>query len=225
MDGQDPNNSTKQRRSNGSEIRLKARPMSRGVAIGRVVCLHGSTHQFFKIDIPESAVEREARRARAAFRLARRQLNRLQTQSGTASFPAILDAQRAMIEDSSLLEKVEAAIAEQKVNAEWAVKVVSDAYIAKYKAIQDEHLRDRYIDVEDVADRLLNALGGGERSAPLAKDSIIVAQELMPSTLAEQSGSNPTAVITEHGGWTSHTFIPGRGVNLPAVNRGRKKQA
>ena len=217
----DPNNFTNAR-GNGAEIRLKARPMSRGVAIGRVVCLHGSTRQFFKIDIPAAAVERESRRARAAFRLARRQLNKLRTTAGTGSVPAILDAQRSMLEDSSLLEKVEAAISEQKVNAEWAVKVVTDTYIAKYKAIADEHLRDRYIDVEDVADRLLNALGGGERSAPLEKDSIIVAQELMPSTLAEQSGSHPTAVITEHGGWTSHTFILARELNLPAVTGVRK---
>lgn len=209
-------------RSDGSETLLKARPMSRGVAIGRVVCLHGNTRQFFRIDIQDSAVEREARRARAAFRLARRQLNKLRTQSRTGSVPTILDAQRAMIEDSSLLEKVEAAIREQKINAEWAVKVVTDTYIATYKAIADEHLRDRYIDFEDVAERLLSALGGGERSAPLAKDSIIVAQELMPSTLAEQTGSHPTAVITEHGGWTSHTFILARELNLPAVTGVRK---
>ena len=183
MEVLDPKTPSKER-TNGSEVRLKARAMSRGVAIGRVVCLHGSTRQFFRIDIQDSAVEHEARRARAAFRLARRQLSKLQTAARTGSVPAILDAQRAMIEDSSLLEKVEAAITEQKVNAEWAVKVVTDTYIAKYKAIADEHLRDRYIDVEDVAERLLSALGGGERSAPLAKDSIIVAQELMPSTLA-----------------------------------------
>jgi phosphotransferase system enzyme I (PtsI) len=209
---------------NGGEIRLKARSMSRGVAIGRVVCLHGNTHQFFKIEIEEAAVPREVRRARAGFRLARRQLNRLRTDavSGVSSVPSIFDAQQAMIEDSSLLSKVEAAIEEQKVNAEWAVKVVTDTYIAKYKAITDQHLRERYIDIEDVADRILNALGGGERSAPLAPDSIIVAKELMPSTLAEQSGTHPTAVITEHGGWTSHTFILARELNLPAVTGVKK---
>ena len=221
MEVLDPKNSSGMR-PDGQEIRLKARAMSRGVAIGRVVCLYGSTRQFFKVDLQDSAVEREVRRARAAFRLARRQLNKLQTTARTGSVPAILDSQRAMIEDSSLLEKVEAAITEQKVNAEWAVKLVTDAYIAKYKAITDEHIREKYIDVEDVADRLLNALGGGERSAPLAKDSIIVAQELMPSTLAEQSGSHPTALITEHGGWTSHTFILARELNLPAVTGVRK---
>ncbi|MEO8573922.1 MAG: phosphoenolpyruvate--protein phosphotransferase [Pyrinomonadaceae bacterium] len=208
--------------SNGTEIRLQARAMSRGVAIGRVVCIHGSTRQFFRIDIDDSAVEHETLRARSAFRLASSQLGKLQIEAGTGSVPAILDAQRAMIEDSSLLEKVDAAITEQKVNAEWAVKMVTDAYIATFKALTDEHLRDRYIDVEDVAERVLNALGGGERSTPLAKDSIIVAQELMPSTLAEQTASNPTAVITEHGGWTSHTFILARELNLPAVTGVRK---
>ncbi|HUR98640.1 MAG TPA: phosphoenolpyruvate--protein phosphotransferase [Pyrinomonadaceae bacterium] len=207
---------------NRPEIRLKARAMSRGVAIGRVVCIHGRTRQFFRIDIEESAVEHEAVRARAAFRLAGRQLSNLQTDAATGSVPAILDAQRSMIEDSSLLQKVEAAITDLKVNAEWAVKTVTDAYIATFKAITDEHLRDRYVDVEDVAERLLNALGGSERSTALAKDSIIVAQELMPSTLAEQTVSSPTAVITEHGGWTSHTFILARELNLPAVTGIRK---
>ena len=220
LDSKNPPNA---RRNGGEEIRLKARAMSRGVAIGRVVCLHGNSRQFFRIEIEDSAIERETRRARAAFRLARRQLKKFQSDSVStaASVPGIFDAQRAMIEDSSLLSKIEATICEQKVNAEWAVKVVTDIYVAKYKAIDDQHLRERYIDVEDVAERILNALGG-ERSAPLGKNSIIVARELMPSTLAEQSGSNPTAVITEHGGWTSHTFILARELNLPAVTGVRK---
>jgi phosphotransferase system enzyme I (PtsI) len=197
--------------------------MSRGVAIGRVVCLHGSTRQFFRTSIDPTAIEREVRRVRAAFRLARRQLNKLQYSTGTgaASVPGIFEAQRAMIEDSSLLEKVEETITRDQVNADWAVKVVTDAYISKYKEIPDEHIREKYIDIEDVAERILNALGG-ERTVPLEKDSIIVAKELLPSTLAEQSDSHPTAVITEHGGWTSHTFILARELNLPAVTGVRK---
>ena len=206
----------------GGEVRLKARAMSRGVAIGKVVCLHGNSRQFFRVDIDDGSIEREVRRARVAFRLARRQLNKLRMDAGASSVPGILDAQRSMLEDSSFLQKVEDAIAEERVNAEWAVKIIADGYVSKYKAIPDEHLRERYIDIEDVTDRVLNALAGGEASAPLAKDAIIVARELMPSTLAEQAGGNPCAVITEHGGWTSHTFILARELNLPAVTGVRK---
>ena len=207
---------------NGGEVQLKARPVSRGVAIGRIVLLHGSSRQFFRIDIEQAAIESEQRRARAAFRLARRQLNRLRNEPAAASAPGIFEAQRSMIEDSSMLVKVEDVISKQRVNAEWAVKEVTDAYVAQYRSIPDTHLRDRYIDVEDVAERIQNALGGGERSAPPPKDSIIVAKELLPSTLAEEIGGHPTAVITEHGGWTSHTFILARELNLPAVTGVRK---
>lgn len=211
-------------RRNGSEIRLKARAMSRGVAIGRVVCLHGTTRQFFRAEIEPNDLEREIRRTRAAFRLARRQLNRMRSETGggESSIGGILEAQRAMIEDSSLIAKVESAISDQRVNAEWAVKLVTDEYVSKYKSLADEHLRGRYIDIEDVAERILNALGGGESAPPLEKDAIIVATELMPTTLAEQSVNNPTALITEHGGWTSHTFILARELNLPAVTGVRK---
>src|SRR5215204_3439197 len=101
MEVLDPKNPSSER-SESSEIQLNARSMSRGVAIGRVVCLHGGNRQFFRIDLQDSAVEREGRRARAAFRLARRQLNKLRAEAGTASVPGIFDAQRAMIEDSSL---------------------------------------------------------------------------------------------------------------------------
>src|SRR5215216_2520184 len=100
-------------RTSGSEIRLKARSMSRGVAIGRVVCIHGNTRQFFRIDLQDSAVEHEVLRARVAFVRASRQLSKLQVDASIGSVPAILDAQRAMIEDSSLLEKVETVITEQ----------------------------------------------------------------------------------------------------------------
>ncbi len=209
---------------NGSEVRFKARAVSRGVAIGRIVCLHGSERQFYRVDIDAADIEREVHRARTAFRLARRQLNKLRgdTAFASTSISGILDAQRAMVEDSSLLAQVESEIESQKVNAEWAVKFVTDGYISKYKSIADAHLRERYIDVEDVAERILNAIDGGERSATFGKDAIIVANELMPSTLAERTGDPPTAVITEHGGWTSHAFILARELNLPAVTGVRK---
>ena len=58
-----------------TEIKLKARAVARGVAIGKVVCLHGRKRQFYRINLEESQIEREVRRFRAAIRLARRQLH------------------------------------------------------------------------------------------------------------------------------------------------------
>ena len=201
-----------------SEIKLKARAVARGAAIGKIVCLHGRKRQFYRLNIEDSQIERELRRFRASVRLAKRQLKKISTAAVKDSKSNIFEAHLLILEDKSLHEKIEKNIQSQKVNAEWAVKIVTDGYIATYKAIEDEHLREKYIDLEDVADRILAALGGGGNSTlRLESDSIIVAREVKPSTLIELTESNPKALITEQGGWTSHTFILAREINLPAV--------
>ncbi len=208
-----------------SEIRLKARAVSRGVAIGKIVCLHGNNRQFYRIDIKDSSVPSEIKRLQTAVNLAKRQLSKIVSRKKgriSDSGPGIFESHRMLIEDSSLQSKFEKEITEQRINAEWAIKLVTDSYVARYKAIEDEHLRDRYIDIEDVSERILAALGGVQAKIPFAKDAIIAAKELKPSTLVELSDDNPLAVITENGGWTSHTFILAREMNWPAVTGVKK---
>lgn len=204
-----------------TELILPARSVSRGVAIGKIVCLHGQKRQFYRVELRDSQIEGEVRRFNAAIRLARIQLRKMasgkshKVPEATAN---ILEVHRMMLEDPSLLSKIENHIREEQVNAEWAVKLVTDKYLAKYKTIADEYLRERYVDLEDVTERILTALGGSSRKTTrLAKNSIIAAKEVKPSTLVELYDSDPKAVITEHGGWTSHTFILAREIELPAV--------
>jgi phosphoenolpyruvate-protein phosphotransferase (PTS system enzyme I) len=200
------------------EVKLRARAVSRGVAIGKIVCLHGKKRQFYRVALKPSQIEREIKRLHAAVRLAKRQLKKLGQHNKGETQASIFEMHRLLLEDKSLLTKIEEAIREQKVNAEWAVKVVTDRYLSIYKDIQDEHLRERRVDLEDVTERLQLALGGGRR-APLRleKDSIIVAGEIKPSTLAELSENDLAGILTETGGWTSHSFIIAREIGLPAV--------
>ncbi len=209
-------------RKNNSETILNARAVSRGIAIGRVVCLQGNKRQFYRIKLQDSEIEKELLRFRVAVRLAKSQLKNINAQKSEIVLEnktSIFDAHLLILEDKSLLSKIENTIKDGKINSEWAVKLVTDDYLTAYKTIADGHLRERYIDVEDVSDRLQAALGVGEQKSivHLEKDSIIVAKELKPSTLIELTDSQPRAIITERGGWTSHTFILARELNLPAV--------
>jgi phosphoenolpyruvate-protein phosphotransferase (PTS system enzyme I) len=212
--------------SERGEIRLKAKAVSRGIAIGRVVCLFGSDRQFYRVQLAAKDIEPEVRRFKAAVRLSSKQLKKLANSEGPKHSLAgheIFETHRLILEDASFVSKIEATIRERKTNAEWAVKVVTDEYVAKFKEIEDEHFRDRFVDLEDVAQRITNALGGGQRTkVRLDSDAVIVAKELRPSTMVEIYDGDPVALITEHGGWTSHTFILAREVNIPAVT-GLKK--
>ncbi len=201
-----------------NEIRIRARAVSRGVAIGKVISLHGKKRQFYRVSLKEFQIEREIRRLHNAVRVAGRQLRKLSQQKNGETQANIFETHLLLLEDKSLLNKIETAIREQKINCEWAVKLVTDRYLAIYKDFQDEHLRERHIDLEDVAERLQTALGGGRKSPlRLEKNSVVVARELKPSTLAEFGQNELEAILTENGGWTSHTFILAREIGLPAV--------
>lgn len=208
--------------SKDSEKKIQARAVSRGIAVGSVICLHGDKRQFYKIDLTKGMVEREVRRFRAAVRLARRHLTKLIAEkSFSETQKQIFESHSLILEDAGLIGKVESIIETERVNAEWAVKLVTDDYLSIYKNFKDEHLRDRSIDLQDVTERLLLALGGSSlkrnQKITVKTASIIVAKEVKPSTLIELSQENVKGIITESGGWTSHTFILSRELNLPAI--------
>lgn len=207
--------------SRNGETVIMARPVSRGVATGRAVSLHGRKLHFYKIQLSNRQIKNELKRFRSAVGLAKRQLEKLvraRTGSGKDNAAAsVFDVQRMFLEDEVFLKKVENAIEEHKVNAEWAVKTVTDDYIDSFKKLADEHLRAKYLDVEDTAERLVSALGSKTPTLHVPKGSIIVAKELNPAALIELAESKPKAIVTERGGWTSHTFILARELNLPAV--------
>ncbi len=200
-----------------NEIRIRARAVSRGVAIGKAVCLHGKKRQFYRVNLAETQIEKELGRFRASVDSAKLQIKRLgESESETQTH--IFDTHLLILEDTNFLNKIETTISEQLINAEWAVKLITDNYLSIYKDFADVHLRERQIDISDVSERILSALGGGEKSIFLLEsDSIIVAKDVKPSTVIELSRSNLSGIAVENGGWTSHTFILAREHKFPAV--------
>jgi phosphotransferase system enzyme I (PtsI) len=196
--------------------------VSDGAVSGRVLRIHsGGRHSIYRVKLEDGEVSREVRRYKAAVRLARRQLLTLKKRAARTlgeEHAYIFDAHLLMLEDSKLNEDVEAVIRDESVNSEWAVKVVTDRLFAVYEEIKDDYLRERSSDIEDVTRRLLVALSGesmlGRR---LTEDAVVVAEELMPSTLAELDFTHIKAFATDVGGWTSHTAIIARGLGIPAV--------
>lgn len=206
------------------ERRLSGLVVSEGTASGQVLRFHSTRAKrgsIFRSMLDPTDVAREVRRWRAAVRLARRQLlaikSRAEKELG-AEQSYIFDAHLLMIEDRKLLDDVEHQIQHERVNAEWALKVAADRLLDVYAKIKDKYLRERGSDVEDVVERLLFALSGERSEKPrLLADAVLVAEELLPSVVAELDFTHIRAIATDVGGWTSHTAIIARGLGIPAI--------
>jgi phosphoenolpyruvate-protein phosphotransferase (PTS system enzyme I) len=203
------------------EERWRGLSVSDGVVVGHVLRIHTGTRHIYRATLDEAETARETRRFRASVRLARRQLLEVKARAERelgADHAYIFDAHLLMLEDRKLLDDVENYIVRERANAEWAVKVVADRLLAVYSEIKDDYLRERGSDIEDVAQRLLVALSG-ERPGyrQLTEDAVIVAEDLLPSAMAELDLAHAQAIATDAGGWTSHMAIIARGLGLPAV--------
>ncbi len=203
------------------EIRYKGLGVSEGVIIGQVMRLHDGTPHVYRWKISEDGLEAERQRFRAAVNLAR---DRVQSTKAYAEqrlgrdHAYIFDAHLLMLDDEKLTGDIEREITAGRANAEWAVKVVGDRIISLYSEIKDDYLRARVSDVEDVMQRLLVALSGAsDETRDLSVDAVIVAQDLLPSAVAELDLRHARALATDSGGWTSHTAILARGIGIPAV--------
>ena len=203
------------------ELRCKGLGVSDSIVIGRVLRLQEGTRDVYRAEIAEADLERERRRFRAAVRLSRRQLEAIKDRAEKElgrGHAYIFDAHLLFLEDAKLTRDVEDYIVKQHSNAEWATKVVGDRLLSIYTQINDEYLRERGSDIEDVIQRLLANLTGESPKYPnLSEDAVIVSPDLLPSTIAELNLNHVKAIATDAGGWTSHMAIIARGLGLTAV--------
>ncbi|MCS6884026.1 MAG: phosphoenolpyruvate--protein phosphotransferase [Acidobacteriota bacterium] len=204
-----------------SEIVIRGQSASPGIAFGTVVRPEDARLQFNFSHIAADEVPAELKRLYKGLAKARRQLNILKERMAKElgqEHAYILDAQILMLQDSSLFESVERIISEKLVNAEWAIKLAIEPFLAAYASISDGYLRERGSDIEDVANRLMRVIAGKRRSrSALKSNSILVSDDLPPSIFAELKLSQLAGIATSSGGWASHTSIIARGLRIPCV--------
>ncbi len=203
------------------EIRCKGLGVSEGIVIGQVLRMHEGTQHVYHWRIDDTDLETERQRFRAAVGLASGQVLRIKEQAEKRfgkDHAYIFDAHLLLLEDEKLIGDIEEHITDEHSNAEWAVKVVGDRLLHLYSQIEDDYLRERSSDIDDVMQRLLAALSGAQpQHHNLSEDAVIVSQDLLPSAVAELDLEHARALATDSGGWTSHTAILARGVGIPAV--------
>jgi phosphotransferase system enzyme I (PtsI) len=131
----------------------------------------------------------------------------------------IFDAHLLILDDEVITDGTIAVISEQRLNAAAAFDTVITRITATFAEMEDEYLKDRYIDIKDVEKRVIRNLLGMKRGASEkpTEPAIIVAHDLSPGDTAQLDRSLTLAFATDLGGRTSHTAILARSQGVPAV--------
>jgi len=131
----------------------------------------------------------------------------------------IFDAHLLVLEDRMLIEEVISRLKKEQVNVSYIFHEVLKKYIEVFSKIEDEYLRERTADLNDVGKRVLRHLLGEEHRGlkDLTEKVVVVAHDLTPSETAAMHRQLVSAFVTDIGGKTSHTAIMAKSLEIPAV--------
>ena len=132
----------------------------------------------------------------------------------------IFDAHLLVLEDCMLIDEVKKHIKDEKYSAECVFSRVLKRYVEVFARIQDDYIKERSADVEDVGRRVLKHLIGESRTHDfdqLAGEIVIVAHDISPSDAVTMYNKKILGFVTDVGGRTAHTAIIAKSLGVPAV--------
>lgn len=207
-------------------------PVSRGVAIGRAVLVASSrvdvAHYFIATDQIEAEIQR-AVRARDEVAAELEALKGDLPDDAPHELAALLDVHLMLLHDDALTGATKQWIIERHYNAEWALSAQLEVLARQFDEMEDDYLRERKADLEQVVERILGALAREQGKSPVDASSVVqrdfagedplllVAADIAPADMMQFKRSVFHGFITDIGGKTSHTAIVARSMDIPAV--------
>ncbi|MBC7598790.1 MAG: phosphoenolpyruvate--protein phosphotransferase [Polaromonas sp.] len=214
--------------------------VSRGIAIGRAVLVASSRADVAHYFIAADKTAEEIARVRVARDAVAEEIARLQRdlpKDAPHELSALLDVHLMLLQDEQLSDGVKHWITDRLYNAEWALTTQYEIIARQFDEMEDEYLRERKADLEQVVERLLGSMKGVAspvlpaaqaarrqlRQQDLLLDDtmdvplVLVAHDISPADMLQFKRSLFVGFATDVGGKTSHTAIVARSLDIPAV--------
>ena len=210
---------------------LKGIAASDGVAVAKAYLLVQPDLTFSKATVEDTAAEEarlDAALAKSTEELAAlaksteelQQIREKAAQSLGEAEAQVFDAHLMVLSDPEMVGQIKQNIKDNSVNAESALKEVTDMYIGMFEAMEDNaYMQERAADIRDVAKRILAHLLGVTLPNPsmIDEEVVVVAHDLTPSDTAQLDRNFVKAFVTDIGGRTSHSAIMARSLEIPAI--------
>ena len=203
-------------------------PVSRGISIGRAHLLTPAALDVKHYLVPEEQVEAEVKRLQDAIATVHRNLQDLWTElpkDAPTELGAFIDVHVLILSDPMISEAPLDIIRSRHYNAEWALVTQIDELSAQFDEIEDEYLRERKHDIQQVAERVLKVLMGTALPSQPAEPGeehfqpqmIVVAHDISPADMLAFRDRSFVGFVTDVGGQNSHTAIVARSLDIPAA--------
>lgn len=193
--------------------------VSPGIAIGRACVIRQQEAGLTGVALTdEAAVGREIAQFHDAVGRSIRELTELMAKAET-TVAEILEVQVELLQDPMWEGEVLSKIGADKKNAGDSVLEVTRALVKTFGDMEDEYLRARAADIEDIGKRVMRHLRGdnGRTMRMEEADTILVATDLSPSDLIALDINRVVGFATRAGGKTSHASIVARLRGIAAV--------
>ena len=203
-------------------ISLKGIPAAPGVAMGKALFFDSEAVTVPRRPITPDQVSAEVLRLEEALIKTRHQILNIQKQLSEElgqDHAEILNAHLLVLEDQSVREEIIHGLKSQLLSVEAIFSDVLRRHLKAFSRTEDEYLRERTADIEDVRKRVLRNLTGKHTDtlAQLDQPVIVVAHDLSPTETAQMHKRHVLAFVTDIGGRTSHTAIMAKSLEIPAV--------
>ncbi len=206
---------------------LQGIPVSRGITIGRAHLLRPAALDVQHYLIAQEQVEAEVQRLQLAIVQVHKELQTIWSDlpvDAPTELGAFLDVHALILSDPMISDAPLDIIRNRHYNAEWALVTQIDVLSAQFDEIEDDYLRERKADIQQVAERVLKVLTGSAHSLPRVSgidernaNMIVVARDISPADMMQFRDVAFTGFVTDEGGQNSHTAIVSRSLGIPAV--------
>ncbi|RZN59380.1 phosphoenolpyruvate-protein phosphotransferase PtsI [Avibacterium paragallinarum] len=197
-------------------------PASPGIVFGKALVLKEEKIVLDTQKIQDDQIEAEVERFYAGRNAAVEQLTAIKDRAYASlgeEKAAIFEGHLMILEDEELEEEIIDYLRSNKVNAGVAASTIIAQQVAMLSEIDDEYLKERAGDIQDIGNRLIKNILGMKivDLGEINEEAILVAYDLTPSETAQLNLDKVLGFITDIGGRTSHTSIMARSLELPAI--------
>lgn len=203
---------------------IKGIPASKGIGIGKALVYKESenSYDFTCRKITEADIENEEARFRKALEITEKQFGdtiALASKVLEEKDLQLFEAYKMVLNDPVLNDIVIENIKNRLICAEASVKAAVDKIKLMFMAIDNEYMKQRAEDVENVGKYVIDALLCRDRIdlSNLDEDTILIAKDLTPADTVALDKNRIKGFAIQKGGETSHTAIIARTLEIPAV--------